>query len=86
MTSINSSFGQDFWNMTTNPTIDEPFNEKKTFIKKTKPAAVIIEFPWLNHTTTTTLWERTRTTARRKQTFFDRKKKFKTKNEIFNVY
>ena len=58
MTSINSSFGQDFWNMTTNPTIDEPFNEKKTFIKKTKPAAVIIEFPWLNHTTTTPLWER----------------------------
>ena len=37
MTSINSSFGQDFWNMTTNPTIDEPFNEKnKTFIKKNK--------------------------------------------------
>ena len=78
MTSINSSFGQDFWNMTTNPTIDEPFNEKKTFIKKTKPAAVIIEFPWLNHTTTP-LWEREagqRNNSKKKnilQTLFDRK-------------
>ena len=79
MTSINSSFGQDFWNMTTNPTIDEPFNEKKTFIKKTKPAAVIIEFPWLNHTTTP-LWEREagqRNNSKKKKTFY---KHFLTEN------